>query len=124
GIVGAAYNQTNTATGGAAPYAFAVTSGSLPAGLNLNTNGGVISGTPTTMGTNTFTVTATDANGCTGGSSYTVVISCPAITVGPASLADGAANTSYSQTNTASGGIAPYTFAVTSGSLPAGLNLN
>lgn len=124
GTAGTAYDQTNTANGSVGLTTFAVTSGSLPAGLDLNTNAGVISGTPTIVGTNTFIVTATDANGCSGSSSYTVLIGCPAITIGPANLADGTTNASYLQTNTASGGIAPYTFVVTSGSLPAGLNLN
>jgi len=124
GKVNVSYLQTNTASGGAGTTTFAVTSGTLPAGLNLNTNSGVISGTPTNVETNTFTVTATDANGCTGSSSYTVTITCPAITVGPESLADGTVNDSYLQTNTASGGVGATTFAVTSGSLPAGLNLN
>ena len=124
GTAGVAYNQTNTASAGSAPYLFTVTSGSLPTPLNLNTNSGIISGTPTSAGTNTFTVTAMDTNGCTGSSSYTVVIACPTITVDPASLANGTANTSYLATNTANGGVGSTTFAVTSGSLPTGLNLN
>jgi hypothetical protein len=124
GTAGMAYDQTNTASSGSGPYSFVVTGGSLPTGLNLNFNSGVISGTPTSFGTNTFTVTATDVNGCTGSSSYTMVIACPTITVAPASLADGTVNASYLATNTASGGVGSTTFAVTSGSLPAGLNLN
>jgi hypothetical protein len=60
-IVGSAYNQTFTASGGAAPYAFAVVSGALPPGVTL-TPGGVLSGTPTANAT--FTIRATDANAC------------------------------------------------------------
>jgi uncharacterized protein (TIGR03437 family) len=52
--------QTLSASGGAAPYAFKVTSGSLPAGLVLSTTGAV-SGTPTAAGNSSFTVTATDS---------------------------------------------------------------
>ena len=124
GMAGTAYNQTNTASGGSSPYAFAIITGSLPVGLNLNTNNGAITGTPTETGTNTFTVAATDANGCAGSTNYTVSIACPAITVGPASLPGGTVNTAYSQTNTASGGVGATTFTITSGALPAGLNLN
>ena len=74
GFVGTAYSQTLTATGGTAPYTFTVTTGSLPNGLTL-ASGGALTGTPTTLGTFTFTVTATDNTGCTGTRAYTVIVS-------------------------------------------------
>ena len=61
GTVGTEYSVTleaNNSTSG-----WSVTSGSLPDGLSLNENTGVISGTPTTVATSTFTVTATNAYG-------------------------------------------------------------
>ena len=61
GTVGTTYNQTLHASGGTAPYTWAITVGSLPAGLSLNTSTGVISGTPTTAQTSSFTVRVTDA---------------------------------------------------------------
>ena len=122
GNTSAAYSQTITASGGTAPYSFVVTAGSLPTGLTLAT-GGAISGTPTALGNASFTVTATDANGCTGSAAYTLNVTCGAIAVAPGSLPNGTQNSAYSQTITASGGIGPYTFAVTSGTLPAGLSL-
>jgi len=73
GLLGTAYNQTITATGGTAPYTFAITSGSLPPGLTLASDG-TLSGTPTATGNYSFTITATDANSCTGSRSYTVSI--------------------------------------------------
>src|SRR5262249_40363570 len=101
---------------------FAVTTGSLPNGLTLTT-AGVMSGTPTTEGNFNFTITATDSVGCSGNTSYSVRI-CPAsITVNPATLPGGTIGSSYNQTITASGGTSPFTFAVTSGSLPNGLTL-
>jgi hypothetical protein len=119
-----AYSQTITASGGTAPYTFAVTAGTLPTGLTLS-SGGLLSGAPTATGSFTFTITATDANNCTGARSYTVVIgTCPTITVSPATLPGGAVGAPYSQTITASGGTPPRTFAVTSGSLPTGLTLS
>ena len=48
---------------------------------------------------------------------------CPTITVNPATLPGGQVGVAYSQTVTGSGGTGPYTFAVTSGSLPNGLTL-
>ena len=72
--LGQTYSQNVTASGGATPYTFAVTDGSLPTGLSMDTNG-VISGTPAEIGTNTFTVTATDGNGCTGSQGYSIVVS-------------------------------------------------
>lgn len=70
--VGLAYNQTISASGGTAPYTYSVTMGSLPTGLTLNSSTGVLSGTPTAGGTFTFTVTATDNEGCTGTATYTI----------------------------------------------------
>ncbi len=74
--VGIAYSQTLTATGGTGPYTFAVTTGSLPAGLTLGA-GGTISGTPSAAGTSNFTVQATDAAACTGTQSYTFTVNNP-----------------------------------------------
>jgi subtilisin-like proprotein convertase family protein len=65
------YDQTIVATGGADPYTFAVTSGNLPSGLTLSSTG-QLSGTPDTAGNFSFTVTATDANLCTGSQAYTI----------------------------------------------------
>lgn len=70
---GAAYRQSLTATGGAPPYSFAITSGNLPAGLSLSGSGS-LSGTPWAAGTCTFTVTATDSKGYAGSQAYTLVV--------------------------------------------------
>jgi hypothetical protein len=120
---GVDYNQTLTATGGTAPYSFAVTSGSLPGGLSLASSG-ELTGTPNTSGSFNFTITATDVNGCTGSRSYTLIVNiCPTITVNPASLPSGLVGASYSQTVVATGGVTPYIYSVSSGTLPPGLTL-
>ncbi|MBI1920576.1 MAG: putative Ig domain-containing protein [Geobacter sp.] len=63
--VDSAYTQPLTAAGGTTPYTWSIISGTLPAGLNLEANTGVISGIPTASGTSTFTVQLQDANGDT-----------------------------------------------------------
>lgn len=125
--VGSAYSASITGSGGTSAYSFAVTTGSLPAGLSLASNG-TLSGTPTASGTFNFTVTATDSSTgtgpYTGAKAYTLTVDAPAITLAPASLVAATAGSSTNRTLTASGGVAPYTYAVTAGALPAGLSLS
>ncbi|MCL2659129.1 MAG: Ig-like domain repeat protein, partial [Acidobacteriaceae bacterium] len=73
GTVGVAYTQTLAASGGTGPYTYTVITGSLPDGLGLSASG-VLSGTPTTVGTKTFTVEATDALGNTGTQNYSLTV--------------------------------------------------
>jgi hypothetical protein len=124
GTVGSAYSQTITATGGVSPYAFDLPIGALPPGLTLNA-AGLISGTPTTVGSFTLTVSATDATSLTGGRNYTVTIGSsptPPITLSPTTLPGGTVGVAYSQSITASGGVGPpYTGSIIAGTLPAGL---
>ncbi|WP_244301468.1 putative Ig domain-containing protein [Stappia sp. P2PMeth1] len=126
GTVGTSYTETFTASGGAAPYTYAVTAGALPDGLTLASNG-ALTGTPTTAETANFTVTATDANSDTGDAAYSIQIDAAPVVIAlnPAagSLANGTVGTSYTETFTASGGASPYTYAVTAGALPDGLTL-
>ncbi len=63
-----------TATDGNGTYTYAVTSGTLPAGLTLNADG-TITGTPTGPETDTVVFTATDGNGLTGTATIVFVIS-------------------------------------------------
>jgi hypothetical protein len=60
GAVSVPYSATLQAVGGTGPYVWSVSSGALPAGLSLSANG-VISGTPTTAGSGTFTLRAVDS---------------------------------------------------------------
>jgi hypothetical protein len=123
---GTAVDQTITASGGTAPYTFAVTDGVPPDGLALS-NSGALTGTPSAAGEYGFTVTATDALDNTGARAYEGEIEpAPEVTiiVSPASLDAMTAGTAVDQTIAASGGTAPYTFAVTDGALPDGLALS
>src|SRR5271157_1934378 len=71
-----AYGATLKAAGGSGSYTFKVGSGSLPSWLTLNASTGVLSGTPTTTGTSSFTITATDSHnsGLTGSQAYTLTV--------------------------------------------------
>jgi len=60
GQKGSSFSYQLNATGGTAPYKWVVTSGAFPAGLTLNSNGGLISGVPSVGGSFTFTVTVRD----------------------------------------------------------------
>jgi Bacterial Ig-like domain (group 3)/Putative Ig domain len=123
GQVNLAYSQTLTASGNTGPFTFNLLSGSgsLPAGLTLST-GGVISGTPTAVGSYTFTVVASNAGGSNGSQLYTVsIVPIVAITT---SLPNDDSGKSYNQTLSATGGSGSFTFKVTAGSLPTGLALS
>ncbi|MGD0497335.1 MAG: putative Ig domain-containing protein, partial [Bryobacteraceae bacterium] len=122
--VGVAYSQTLTANGGTPPYAWSVTSGTLPAGLTLST-GGVISGTPTTYGTSTFGISVTDAGGFTASQSFSLTVNpAPLVISTAAPLPSGVAGTAYSQALAAAGGVPPYRWLVSSGTLPPLLTLS
>jgi hypothetical protein len=125
GDTGDAYSATLAATGGPTPadYSWAVASGSLPAGLSLDPSSGTISGTPTALGTSSFTVqvTAGGAFPVTATQTYTLTIG---VEITSSTLPDGTYGTPYSATLSAASGTTPYTWSVTSGSPPPGLSLD
>ncbi|HEX4434981.1 MAG TPA: putative Ig domain-containing protein, partial [Acidimicrobiales bacterium] len=99
--------------------------GTLPTGLTLS-NAGVLSGTPTAVGTFNFTITGTDSSTGTGPYSgtqaYTVTIS---LALSPTTLPGGTVGTTFTtSTITASGGTGTVTYKVTTGALPTGLSLS
>ena len=69
------------AEGGEGPYVYAVSSGSLPAGLSLESSTGVLSGTASAPGDFSFVVTATDSRMATASLSFTAVVT--AVTIPP-----------------------------------------
>jgi Bacterial Ig-like domain (group 3)/FG-GAP-like repeat/Putative Ig domain len=130
GTASAAYpQQTLAATGGVGPpYTWAVSSGSLPTGLTLNSTTGVISGTPTTATGSPFQfgITATDRDGrVSAAQSFSIAITVSSVTITTQTLPQGFIGTLWpQQTLQATGGTGgPYTWAVVSGSLPPGLTL-
>ena len=75
-LAGTNYSQTFAAAGGTAPYTYAISGGTVPAGLSLS-GSGVLGGTPTTAGTYSFTVQATDAVALTVQKAYSLTIQTP-----------------------------------------------
>jgi len=120
--VAASYSQQINVTVGASPYAFAVTTGALPAGLTLSATG-LLSGTPTAGGNFNFTVTATDQNSVSASYAYSLTVGAPTLGL-TASLSNGLVGTAYSQTIATTGGTAPYAYTVIAGALPTGLTLS
>jgi hypothetical protein len=117
------------------PVAFQITAGALPAGLRLvNPNAAddsparmisaAVAGTPTTVQTSTFTITATDQNGLTATHTYTIRIN-PAITLAitPEQWAPLTVGNFMNLWIDGSGGVRPYRWAVTAGRLPPGMSL-
>lgn len=121
---GASYVQNILAVNGAPPYNFVVSAGVLPVGLTLSPSGSV-TGTVVSTGPADFTVQVTDQAGQQATQRYQFTIISPAFAFTPSSVPVGKVGVGYTATTlAASGGIAPYTYAVTSGTLPAGLSLS
>jgi hypothetical protein len=129
GTVGTPYSQMLTASmaGTSVPvqtWTWSLNSGTLPAGLLLNTSTGAITGTPTVAGNSTVTLRASNTDGCYGTLAATITVSCPTMTISPASLATATQyQPGYSQAMVVTGGKSPYTWSIT-GALPAGITLN
>lgn len=111
------------ATDGTTSYSWTLTSGSLPAGLSLNPSG-QISGTPTADGTFSFAVTVTDAESRTASRSFSITIQPNDPEINTDVLHYSSVGSTYNATIAASGGLTPYTWSISSGSLPPGLSLN
>jgi hypothetical protein len=118
-----------TLIGGVAPITWKVSSGGMPTGTGVDVYGHC-NGTPTAAGTFTFTLSATDANGDTASHAYTItVFGAPSIN-GPSPATAPITNLrpwdlgfANPQTLTGTGGIAPYTWSVVSGALPAPMSI-
>ncbi|HKV28443.1 MAG TPA: putative Ig domain-containing protein [Candidatus Acidoferrales bacterium] len=126
-INGQNYSQQIVANGGVAPLFFSLTSGSLPAGFHLDTNGLISGRSSSNGGTFNFTVLVTDQGNppLTASQSYTIIIApAPPLAILSTSLTNAAQGSIYNFPLAASGGVPPLTWAITAGALPPGLALN
>lgn len=127
GTTNASYGpETLAAAGGSGTYtAWAVTAGTLPSGITLDSATGVLSGTPTTAGSSTVTIEVTDSDGATTNKQFTIDVFAP-VSITTTNVAGGADGVSYGpEALSATGGSGTYTaWTITSGSLPPGLALD
>jgi YVTN family beta-propeller protein len=77
--------------GGVAPFTYSVTDGALPAGMSL-TAAGLLSGTPTALGTSTFTVTVSGANAASTQRQFSLTVVPPLFNVTPSAGSNGTIN--------------------------------
>ncbi|HMG82396.1 MAG TPA: putative Ig domain-containing protein, partial [Ferruginibacter sp.] len=117
GTISTAFSYTVAATN--TPTSYSET-GTLPAGVTINTVTGVISGTPTVSGTFAFTIKATNAGG-TGTQTLTITILPNAPVITSSQTASGTVGSAFSYTITATN--IPTSYSET-GALPAGITIN
>jgi hypothetical protein len=136
GNPGVPYNAMLTVSGGVAPYTWCVlnmagtacdpTQSQLPIGLTLSTDSNgdaIISGTPTNVpaAPPAFTLQVTDSE--VPAAVSTIPLTMTIIGIVTPSLPPGTIYAHYSQSMTVAGGVVPYTWSITSGTLPPGLSL-
>lgn len=121
GQTGIPYSLQFSASGGSPSWA--VSSGALPAGLNLNSSTGLLSGTPTATGDFSFKVTATDG-ARSDTQTYGMSVVDP-LKISTTAAPAGELGRPYTFTLAATGGRQGYKWTVAQGStLPGGLNLD
>ncbi len=122
GTAGQAYSVTLTASGGVEPYSWTVTDGSLCAGLELSSSG-VLQGTPAASGLCGFTVRVTDASSTTADKSFQISV-IATLSISDETPPHGVANSGYWYELIGSGGTLPYSWQLSGGLLPSGLQMS
>ena len=123
GSLGVFYNQPVSITGGVLPYSISIVSGAVPQGLGFSTSG-VVSGTPTAMGTANFAVRVTDALNSVAQGIVSLTIGAAQFSINPVPLPTAQVGSTYSANVTATAGTSPYVLTILSGILPQGINFS
>jgi len=129
GTVGSSYSRALTATGGVAPRIWALATGSLPQGLELDPSAGAIGGTPAAPGTFAFALRVTDASRNSAARDFVIRVNPkPAdavlvIETAP-QLPDAVAGSEYRLALAVSGGAPPFRWNMRGGTLPPGISLD
>jgi hypothetical protein len=129
--LGSTYSGFLSAKGGTPPYNWSLKTGSLPAGLTLN-SAGQISGIPNQTQTSSFIVQVQDSSAPNQTASQSLSITVTpgnATAVTPINIATtylttGQIGITYNAALAASGGTTPYFWSIASGALPSGLSLS
>ena len=122
GTVGVGYSATIGTLGGTSPITFTFT-GSPPPGLSFIANSGLVTGTPTTVGTFGFTVKASDAANTSDARDFTITIKPPPLSIpGGPTNPTGTSGTPFKVDFGCTGGVPPYRV-TTTGTLPPGTTL-
>jgi hypothetical protein len=125
GQVGVLYSTSLLAVGITGSPTWTVTGSFLPPGLTLAPTTGIISGTPTLAGTYNFLVQVADsADGTSLQQPFSIVITAAPITFTTITLLKAKEGVSYQAYIVVAGGTSPYTFSLTSGTLPSGITLD
>lgn len=129
GQVGVLYDNVIQFQESTEPVSWSLVSGSLPPGIQMtpfSTGSSQLNfrGTPTQSGTFSFAIQAQDAGNRTTQQSVSISIIPPALKITDAHMYLGVVNQSFDHLVTAFGGTPPYLFSVSSGALPAALQLN
>ena len=116
------YNVPLQATGGKLPYAWSIPASSLPPGITLQN--GVLTGSPTAIGTYTIPIQVSDSSGQTAQRVLTLIVTPPALAITTTALPAGQFNAPYLFTFAASGGTPPYRWTLGEAVLPVGLSFD
>lgn len=123
--INALYSVTVSAINGTAPYVFSLAVGSLPTGLTIDSQTGIISGRPTQIGTFVFGVKVTDFNFNFAIKDFELSVENISMIILPSEVPDGTINVAYSTiTFAAQGGTSPYDITIHQGTLPTGMTFN